>query len=114
MTAVLCMCSESDDPIWSLGEIEVQMADCSKYAEQHGIETLMDLGAGSAAGLSRPGFSEMIDLPDGPSRPTRTVIIARRSVLGRNTVSEKHVTEAKLAEPFRSVQAVPTCDIRWR
>ena len=30
------------------------------------------------------------------------------------TVSEKQVTEAKLAEPFRSVQSVPTSGIRRR
>jgi hypothetical protein len=28
-------------------------------------------------------------------------------------VSGKSVTEAKLAEPFRSVQSVPTTGIRW-
>ena len=29
-------------------------------------------------------------------------------------VSREEVTEAKLAEPFRSVQGVPTTGIRWR
>ena len=29
-------------------------------------------------------------------------------------VSGKEVTEARLAEPFRSVQRVPTTGIRWR
>lgn len=29
-------------------------------------------------------------------------------------VSGKEVTEAKLAEPFRSVHGVPTTGIRWR
>ena len=37
-----------------------------------------------------------------------------RAFFGHVIVSRKEVTEAKLAEPFRSVQGVPTTGIRWR
>ena len=66
MRVLVYISCASSDPMHALDAMEQQMARCSAYAEEHGLEivdVLTDLGVGVEPG-TREGFTELLDLAE--------------------------------------------------